>query len=73
MRTNACATTDGREREMNAEQREQARHALGLDGERKVSYRNRYVCAEDDANWQDLVQRCLATFRPAATVPFVST
>ena len=56
--------------EMTAEQREQARHALGLDGTRKKSYRNRYVIHEDNPVWSDMVAKGWATMRPASTVPF---
>lgn len=34
---------------MTPEQRRMARHALGLDGERVVSYRNRYCAAQESA------------------------
>jgi hypothetical protein len=48
---------------MTPSQRKMARHALGLDGERKRSYRNRYVAGlgtthEDE--WNDLCRRGLA-------------
>lgn len=55
---------------MTAEQRYKARHALGLDGVRKRSYRNRYVCPEGDADWSAMVAAGWATMRPAASVPF---
>lgn len=48
---------------MTPDQRKMARHALGLDGERKRSYRNRYftsagTLSEDE--WNDLCRRGLA-------------
>ncbi len=55
---------------MNPEQKELARHALGLPNKAKKSYRNRYVCPEDDIHWSDLVAKGMATMRPAASVPF---
>ena len=57
---------------LTLKQRELARHALGLEYNRgkKVSFRNRFVCEEDNEHWQDMVSKGYATFRPAATVPF---
>ncbi len=49
---------------------ENARHALGLPNKAKRSYRNRYVCPEDDELWQGLVARGLAKFRAAKSLPF---
>ncbi|UQD69248.1 hypothetical protein JEY40_24850 [Bradyrhizobium japonicum] len=48
---------------MNTVQRKMARHALGLDGERKRSYRNRYFASIDtpgENEWNDLCRRGLA-------------
>ena len=55
---------------MTVEQRELARHALGLPNRNKTSYRNRYVCNESHPVWSELVRLGLATMRPAHTVPF---
>ncbi len=55
---------------MTDEQREEARHALGLPNARKRSYRNRYVCPEDNAVWSAMVAARWAAMRPAASVPF---
>lgn len=44
-------------------ERELARHALGLDGRRKRSYRNRFVCgqeADNYATWRGMERRGLA-------------
>lgn len=44
-------------------QRKMARHALGLDGERRRSYRNRYFTSVDtpsEDEWNDLCRRGLA-------------
>lgn len=54
---------------MTPAQRELARHALGLDRKRR-SYRNRFVCREDNPEWSAMVAVGLATMRPAASVPF---
>lgn len=55
---------------MTPKQKELARHALGLPNKARKSYRNRYVCPEDDLHWSDLVAKGMATMRPAATLPF---
>jgi hypothetical protein len=55
---------------MTPEQRELARHALGLPNKRRQTYRNRYVCREDNPEWSAMVAAGEATMRPAATVPF---
>jgi hypothetical protein len=55
---------------MTPEQRELARHALGLPNKQKKSYRNRYVCEESDPVWSEFVRLGWATMRPAASVPF---
>lgn len=50
-----------------------SRHALGLDGRRKTSYRNRFVIgpgSEDYAAWMAMVEAGDATRRDGATVPF---
>ncbi|MDE5451293.1 hypothetical protein GWE18_00180 [Bradyrhizobium sp. CSA112] len=48
---------------MTPSQRKMARHALGLDGERKRSYRNRYFTSIDtpsEDEWNDMCRRGLA-------------
>jgi hypothetical protein len=48
---------------MTPSQQKMARHALGLDGERKRSYRNRYyaaLCSSVEDEWNDLCRRGLA-------------
>lgn len=40
---------------MTPEQKEMARHALGLPNASKRSYRNRYVVSRDSADWKALV------------------
>lgn len=55
---------------MTPEQRELARHALGLPTKSKKSYRNRFVTAEDDSNWSAMVRDGFATMRAASTLPF---
>ena len=55
------------------EQRELARHALGLGNDRKQSYRNRFVTGPGGADhpaWLDMVQRGLAKQRMGSTLPF---
>lgn len=50
-----------------------SRHALGLDGRRKRSYRNRYVTGpgnDDHAVWMAMVEAGDATRRDASTVQF---
>lgn len=58
---------------MTPEQRRQARHALGLPNRFGRTYRNRYVTAEADPNWQALVAaglaRCEAWSRPGWSTP----
>lgn len=49
------------------EQVDKARHALGLT-RAKVAYRNYYSCA-DDADWNDLVERGMATKRKSPVSP----
>ena len=41
---------------MTERQLEIARHALGLDGRRKVSYRNRFVAGEGHPAYADLME-----------------
>lgn len=55
---------------MTIEQREQARHALGLPNSQNKTNRNRYCVGEDDPVWSSLVAEGLATMRPAASLPF---
>lgn len=48
---------------MNNLQRKMARHALGLDGSRKRSYRNRYFvsgASPQEDEWNELCRRGLA-------------
>lgn len=48
---------------MTPSQQKMARHALGLDGERRRSYRNRYftsVGTPSEEEWNDLCRRGLA-------------
>lgn len=48
---------------MTPSQREMARHALGLDGKRRRSYRNRYTAGlgtTQEDEWNDLCRRGLA-------------
>lgn len=47
-----------------------ARHALGLPNSKRTTYRNRYVCQENDSDWQDMVARGMATMRRGETLPF---
>jgi hypothetical protein len=52
---------------------ELSRHALGLDGRRKQSYRNRFVIgpeSSDYAVWMAMVEAGDATRRDGSTVPF---
>lgn len=55
---------------MTAEQRKQARHALGLPNKRQCSYRNRFVCQENDPHWADMVAKGWAKMRAADSLPF---
>lgn len=58
---------------MTPEQRSLARHALGLDGKRKMSYRNRYVTGpggKDYAAWNSMVDQGLAERRGGSTIPY---
>lgn len=48
---------------MTPEQKELARHALGLSAGQKKSYRNRFVAGKqhrDYANWEDMVSKGFA-------------
>ena len=59
--------------EMTPKRTEMARHALGLDGRRKVSYRDRYVTgpgAEDHEPGLAVVVSGLAGRRDGKTLPF---
>ncbi len=52
-------------------QRELARHALGLNGERKSSYRNRFVAGpghDDHPEWMRLCRKGAAERRTARAV-----
>ncbi|MET3925582.1 hypothetical protein [Devosia sp. 2618] len=55
---------------MSPEQVELARHALGLPNRSNKSYRNRFVTAEDDPNWCEMVRNGEARMRSAKTLPF---
>lgn len=55
---------------MNTEQRELARHALGLPNSRNKTYQNWFCVEEGDPAWSGLVAMGLATMRPAASLPF---
>ncbi|PXW75938.1 hypothetical protein C7451_106102 [Blastomonas natatoria] len=58
---------------MTSEQIELARHALGLDGQRKRSYRNRYVTGpggSDHPAWLAMVEAGDAKKRDGSTLPF---
>lgn len=51
---------------MNEEQRELARHALGLNTRNRVSYRNRFIaseCHDDYENWMWMVNWGYAKYR----------
>lgn len=50
------------------EQVDKARHALGLTRQ-KVAYRNYYSSSVDDSDWNDLVERGLATKRKSPASP----
>lgn len=58
---------------MTRDQRRKARHALGLPNRFDRSYRNRYVTAETDPDWQALVAaglaRCEPSSRPGWSTP----
>jgi hypothetical protein len=59
--------------EMTPKQTEMAWHALGLDGRRKVSYRNRYVTGPGSGNhepWLAMVSAGLAGMRDGKTLPY---
>jgi len=45
---------------VTADQIEDMRHALGIDGRYKKPYRNHYYTESDDKGWNDLVDRGLA-------------
>lgn len=58
---------------MTPEQQELARHALGLDGRRGMSYRNRFVTGPgctDYPTWMEMVHAGLAVRRDGAKLPF---
>lgn len=58
---------------MTPEQISLARHALGLDGRRKVSYRNRFVTgpgAPDHEAWLAMVAEGNAERRDGKTLPY---
>ncbi|MEE4577836.1 MULTISPECIES: hypothetical protein [Paenibacillus] len=48
--------------ELNEEQLENVKHALGLNYNKKPT-RNNFYCDADDAGWNDLVAKGLATKR----------
>lgn len=50
---------------MTAQERDLARHALGLPNRRKRSYRNHFVCTTDPL-WERMVEAGLATVRRSA-------
>lgn len=53
--------------EMTEQQRKLARHALGLDGRRKMSYRNRFFAVPEESNyaqWDAMVKAGLAKMEP---------
>lgn len=59
--------------EMTPKQTDMARHALGLDGRRNVSYRNRYVTGPgsgDHEPWLAMVAAGLAGKRDGKTLPY---
>lgn len=45
---------------MNPEQKTLARHALGLDGRRRTSYRNRFFVHVDTPAWHEWMAMCAA-------------
>lgn len=56
---------------MSPEQRDLARHALGLDGRRKLSYRNRFVTgpgSTDYENWLQMVSNGFAWRRAGSAL-----
>lgn len=56
---------------MTPVQRDLARHALGLDGRRKQSYRNYFVTGEgctDHLHWLAMVEAGYATRRPGSVL-----
>lgn len=55
---------------MTTEQREQARHALGLPNKKRCSYRNRFVCDGGDPHWTDMVAKGWAKMRAGDSLPF---
>ncbi|MET3648076.1 hypothetical protein [Phyllobacterium ifriqiyense] len=55
---------------MTPEQKELARHALGLPNNSRRSYRNRFVTEEDNPEWSALVKAGHAKMRAAKTLPF---
>ncbi len=50
---------------MSPEERDLARHALGLSKRKRRSWRNHFVCATDP-HWERLVEAGLATVRRSA-------
>lgn len=58
---------------MTYDQRELARHALGLDSRHKRSYRNRFVCesnSPDGVKWMAMCAEGYAQRRDSSTLPF---
>ena len=58
---------------LTEEQRELARHALGLGNGRKQSYRNRFATGPggtDHPAWLDMVKQGFAKKRDGKTLPF---
>ena len=56
---------------INAKQYNLVRHAIGLDGRSKTTYRNHYVCpadSEDGREWMDLVKQGLAHHRKGSEI-----
>lgn len=54
---------------LTKEEKAEARHALGLPNKAKKSYRNQFCADEKNELWSRMVQRGLATMRPADTIP----
>ena len=58
---------------MTPQHRDLARHALGLDGSRAVSYRNSFVAGAghtDHPAWMEMVAAGLAIRRDGAKLPY---
>lgn len=58
---------------MHAHHIELARHALGLDGQRKQSYRNYFVAGQghpDHSNWMEMVSGNDATWTSGTKLQF---